>query len=104
MPLSIKFSELQPSFDWRSDNVITPVKNQDGSGGCVAYASVGAFEADIRLGGGPICTRDRALEIRKMRGTEHSNQLHFFDITGNGIEIKKMPEMPRVPKSGKTSF
>jgi KaiC/GvpD/RAD55 family RecA-like ATPase len=49
-------------------------------------------------------TRDRALEIRKMRGTEHSNQLHFFDITGDGIAIKKMPEMPRVPKSGKASF
>lgn len=46
-------------------------------------------------------TRDRALEIRKMRGTEHSNQLHFFDITGDGIVIKKMPEMPRVPKGGK---
>jgi len=49
-------------------------------------------------------TRDRALEIRKMRGTEHSNQLHFFDITGDGIVIKKMPEMPRVPKAGKSSF
>ena len=42
-------------------------------------------------------TRDRALEIRKMRGTEHSNQLHFFDITDKGIVIKKMPESPKVP-------
>jgi KaiC/GvpD/RAD55 family RecA-like ATPase len=49
-------------------------------------------------------TRDRALEIRKMRGTEHSNQLHFFDITRDGIVIKKMPETPRVPKVGKSSF
>jgi len=48
-------------------------------------------------------TRDRALEIRKMRGTEHSNQLHFFDITDKGIAIKKMPEKPKVPKSGRTS-
>ena len=39
-----------------------------------------------------------------MRGTEHSNQLHFFDITGDGIVIKKMPEMPRVPKVGKGSL
>jgi len=37
-------------------------------------------------------TRDRALEIRKMRGTEHSSQLHFFDITGEGITIAKIPE------------
>lgn len=43
-------------------------------------------------------TRDRALEIRKMRGTEHSNQLHFFDITDKGIVIKKMPERPKVPR------
>lgn len=43
-------------------------------------------------------TRDRALEIRKMRGTEHSNQLHFFDITDRGIVIKKMPEGPKVPR------
>jgi KaiC/GvpD/RAD55 family RecA-like ATPase len=43
-------------------------------------------------------TRDRALEIRKMRGTVHSNQLHFFDITENGIVIKKMPEGPKVPR------
>jgi len=44
-------------------------------------------------------TRDRALEIRKMRGTEHTNMLQFFDITGGGIAIKKMPEMPRVPRA-----
>jgi KaiC/GvpD/RAD55 family RecA-like ATPase len=45
-------------------------------------------------------TRDRALEIRKMRGTEHSNQLHFFDITNKGIAIKGMPEKPKVPRGG----
>jgi KaiC/GvpD/RAD55 family RecA-like ATPase len=49
-------------------------------------------------------TRDRALEVRKMRGTQHSNQLHFFDITGEGIVIKKMPEMPTVPKARRSSF
>ena len=38
-------------------------------------------------------TRDRALEIRKMRGTVHSNQLHFFDITDRGIALKKLPEV-----------
>jgi KaiC/GvpD/RAD55 family RecA-like ATPase len=49
-------------------------------------------------------TRDRALEVRKMRGTQHSNQLHFFDITDNGIVIKKMPEAPMVPRGRRSSF
>jgi len=44
-------------------------------------------------------TRDRALEIRKMRGTEHTSQLQFFDITGDGIAIKKVPEMSRVSRA-----
>jgi len=48
-------------------------------------------------------TRDRALEVRKMRGTEHSNQLHFFDITSGGIVLKKMPEKPKVPRGGRAS-
>ena len=39
----------------------------------------------------------------KMRGTEHSNQIHFFDITGEGMVIKKMPEMPRVLKTRRGS-
>ena len=42
-------------------------------------------------------TRDRALEVRKMRGTAHSNQLHFFDITDKGIVIKKLPEELATP-------
>jgi len=48
-------------------------------------------------------TRDRALEIRKMRGTEHTNMLQFFDITDEGIVIKKMPEMPKVPRARRGS-
>jgi len=43
---------------------------------------------------------DRALEIRKMRGIGHSNQLHFFDITNNGIAIQEPPgkRKPRLPR------
>ena len=46
-------------------------------------------------------TRDRALEIRKMRGTEHSNRLHFFDIIENkGIVIEKIPgeRVEKIPR------
>lgn len=43
---------------------------------------------------------NRALEIRKMRGIGHSNRLHFFKITDNGIVIQKVPEgrQPRLTK------
>ncbi len=43
---------------------------------------------------------NRALEIRKMRGIGHSNRLHFFKITDNGIVIQQVPEgrQPRLSK------
>ena len=34
-------------------------------------------------------TRTRALEVRKMRETEHSNYISFFEIGGEGIRIVK---------------
>ncbi|TEU13982.1 MAG: hypothetical protein E3I12_02405, partial [Hadesarchaea archaeon] len=42
---------------------------------------------------------DRALEIRKMRGIGHSNRLHLFNITDNGIVIQKLPgkRKPKLP-------
>ena len=42
-------------------------------------------------------TLNRALEIRKMRGIAHSNRLHFFSITDNGIAIQELLEK-RKPK------
>jgi len=38
-------------------------------------------------------TRTRALEVRKMRSTKHSNRLSFFEIGAGGIEIVKMKEI-----------
>ncbi len=37
-----------PSWDWRSEGIMTPVKNQAGCGACVAFACCGAFEAVIK--------------------------------------------------------
>lgn len=37
-------------------------------------------------------TRTRALEVRKMRGTKHSDHLSFFEIEGGGIRVMKMGE------------
>lgn len=43
---------------------------------------------------------DRALEIRKMRGIGHSNRLHLFNITDNGIVIQELPgkRKPKLPR------
>ena len=39
-------------------------------------------------------TRTRALEVRKMRETEHSNYISFFEIGGEGIRIVKSGGVP----------
>ena len=43
-------------------------------------------------------TRTRALEIRKMRGTPHSNYLSFFEIAEDGIKIVKLGGSPNLEK------
>ena len=40
-------------------------------------------------------TRTRALEVRKMRGTKHSDYMSFFEIGDEGIRIMKMNETGR---------
>ncbi len=46
-------------------------------------------------------TRTRALEIRKMRGTDHSNYLSFFEIAEDGIKMVKLGESPPPEKEPK---
>jgi len=42
-----------PSWNWKDRGVMTSVKNQGGCGSCVAFGVLGAFEAVIRINGGP---------------------------------------------------
>jgi C1A family cysteine protease len=42
------------SFDWRTHNIMTPVKNQGGCGSCWAFSAVGVFEALIRQRSGAV--------------------------------------------------
>lgn len=46
-------------------------------------------------------TRTRALEVRKMRGTKHSDYLSFFEITDKGIQIVKPEEIRPLKKPRK---
>lgn len=46
-------------------------------------------------------TRTRALEVRKMRGTGHSDHLNFFEISGEGVRITRVEEIGRPKRAGK---
>ncbi|RKZ25050.1 hypothetical protein DRQ26_06550, partial [bacterium] len=44
--------DLPDSFDWRNyqgRDWMTPIRNQDGCGSCWAFATIGAWEADINI-------------------------------------------------------
>ena len=43
---------LPASYDWRSLNGVTPIKNQGNCGSCWAFSTVGALESQILLQGG----------------------------------------------------
>ena len=47
--LPVDKDELPPNFDWRSNNGVTPVKNQGTCGSCWAFAAAGEMESKIRI-------------------------------------------------------
>jgi KaiC/GvpD/RAD55 family RecA-like ATPase len=105
LDIGVQLSDLKESLGKLGCTSVLTSEMREGSEELSGAGAEGIVDGAIVLYyEGEGLTRDRALEIRKMRGTEHSNQLHFFDITSEGIAIKEMPEMPRVPKVGKGSF
>jgi hypothetical protein len=44
----LKSLSLPSSYDLRTENALTPVKDQDGCGGCWAFAPIGIFESLIK--------------------------------------------------------
>jgi len=44
-------ASLPTSIDWRTKNVVTPVKDQGNCGSCWAFSAVGQFESDWALAG-----------------------------------------------------
>lgn len=41
--------ELPSAFDWRTEVGLPPIRNQGGCGSCWAFATVGAFECNIKI-------------------------------------------------------
>ena len=40
--------DLPPSFDWRDQDALTPVRNQGGCGSCWAFGAIGAMESAVK--------------------------------------------------------
>jgi len=51
--VEITLTSVPSSYDWRDYGVMTSVKDQGGCGSCVAFGTIGAFEAVIQVEGGP---------------------------------------------------
>ena len=51
--VKLTLAGVPSSYDWRDYGVMTSVKNQGGCGSCVAFGTIGAFEAVIQVDGGP---------------------------------------------------
>ncbi|MEI6289452.1 MAG: C1 family peptidase [Chloroflexota bacterium] len=45
---------LPTSFDWRTQGVVPPVRNQGGCGSCWAFGTVAVMESAVKIGGGPL--------------------------------------------------
>ena len=56
---------LPPSWDWRFNNGVTPVKNQSICGSCWAFAAVGAFESTVLLDSGKTYDFSEVVEATK---------------------------------------
>lgn len=68
--------------------------------GVEEYVSDGVI---ILYYGGNGLTRTRALEVRKMRGTKHSDYLNFFEIADRGIRVIKIEENRQLKKTATPS-
>lgn len=60
------------SFDWRTHNIMTPIKNQGSCGSCWAFASVAAFEALIRQKSGAIVDLSEQQLVNCVAGSDCS--------------------------------
>jgi hypothetical protein len=44
------------SFDWRTQNAVSPVRSQGSCGACYAFSSIGAIEGAVKIGTGSLPT------------------------------------------------
>jgi C1A family cysteine protease len=58
----VSVEELPASVDWRTKNVVTPVKNQGGCGSCWAFSTAETLESHIALKTGKLLEFSEQME------------------------------------------
>jgi hypothetical protein len=53
-PREIKEYAVPPSFDWRTENIVTPVWSQGSCGSCYIFMATGAIEGAYRIATGQL--------------------------------------------------
>ena len=104
------FGDDPENFDWRSKNVVTPVKNQGHCGSCWAFSTVGNIESQhlIKRGGDPVqyseqqlVDCDRGGESEGCNGGDMVDAFRYLIRVGG---IEKQSVYPYTAKNGVCKF
>ncbi|KAK9714568.1 hypothetical protein RND81_06G104000 [Saponaria officinalis] len=85
-------NDIAPSVDWRTQGVVTPIKNQRGCGGCWAFATVAALEGiyKIKTGISASFSEQSLIDcVHKNHGCSNGNMANAYDyIKSTGITVE----------------
>ena len=81
-PLADRFAAAGQSIDWRTKGAVTPVKDQNGCGGCWAFSTTGNIEGRWFLAGNPLTS----LSEQMLLSCDHINAGCGGGLMGNAFK------------------